>query len=149
MHWTYLELWSTCMPTASFIVIWSQVCQFYFFSYIFVSFSWAALSFDSVLTLCAWTARLLNLTNGWNLVQLIIYFCCTCHICFSGNLLLTEDKKQVKLADFGLAREEVMDEMTCEAGTYRWMAPEVVFLVSEICTAKNLDATFNSFSYLN
>lgn len=39
--------------------------------------------------------------------------------------------------------------MTCEAGTYRWMAPEVVFLVSEICTAKNLDATFNSFSYLN
>lgn len=42
-----------------------------------------------------------------------------------------------------------MDEMTCEAGTYRWMAPEVVFLVSEICAAKNLDATFNSFSYLN
>ncbi|KAK9231098.1 hypothetical protein WN943_021330 [Citrus x changshan-huyou] len=42
-----------------------------------------------------------------------------------SNLLLTEDKKQVKLADFGLAREEVMDEMTCEAGTYRWMAPEL------------------------
>ncbi|GLU19944.1 hypothetical protein SLE2022_361640 [Rubroshorea leprosula] len=42
-----------------------------------------------------------------------------------SNLLLTEDKKQIKLADFGLAREEIMDEMTCEAGTYRWMAPEL------------------------
>ncbi|XVF59583.1 hypothetical protein PTKIN_Ptkin07bG0287600 [Pterospermum kingtungense] len=42
-----------------------------------------------------------------------------------SNLLLTEDKMHVKLADFGLAREEVMDGMTCEAGTYRWMAPEL------------------------
>ncbi|KAJ4714464.1 Protein kinase [Melia azedarach] len=42
-----------------------------------------------------------------------------------SNLLLTEDKTQIKLADFGLAREEVMDDMTCEAGTYRWMAPEL------------------------
>lgn len=32
---------------------------------------------------------------------------------------------QIKVADFGLARGEVADEMTCEAGTYRWMAPEV------------------------
>lgn len=46
-----------------------------------------------------------------------------------GNLLLTEDKKKIKLADFGLAREEADDEMTTEAGTYRWMAPEV-FLFS-------------------
>lgn len=44
----------------------------------------------------------------------------------SGNVLLTEDKKHVKLGDFGLAREEVVDDMTCEAGTYRWMAPEVL-----------------------
>lgn len=52
---------------------------------------------------------------------------------FLGNLLLMEDKKQIKLADFGLAREEITDEMTCEAGTYRWMAPEVlVFIVSDI-----------------
>ncbi|GAV89549.1 Pkinase_Tyr domain-containing protein [Cephalotus follicularis] len=42
-----------------------------------------------------------------------------------SNLLLTEDKKQIKLSDFGLAREEIMDGMTCEAGTYRWMAPEL------------------------
>ncbi|XVF17855.1 hypothetical protein REPUB_Repub10bG0160900 [Reevesia pubescens] len=42
-----------------------------------------------------------------------------------SNLLLTEDKMQIKLADFGLAREEVMEGMTCEAGTYRWMAPEL------------------------
>lgn len=35
---------------------------------------------------------------------------------------------QIKLADFGLAREEAMGGMTCEAGTYRWMAPEVLFL---------------------
>ncbi|KAH7566444.1 hypothetical protein JRO89_XS08G0163100 [Xanthoceras sorbifolium] len=43
----------------------------------------------------------------------------------SGNILLTEDTMEIKLADFGLAREEIMDEMTCEAGTYRWMAPEL------------------------
>ncbi|KAK6237510.1 hypothetical protein QUC31_002979 [Theobroma cacao] len=42
-----------------------------------------------------------------------------------SNLLLTEDRMQIKLADFGLAREEAMGGMTCEAGTYRWMAPEL------------------------
>lgn len=42
------------------------------------------------------------------------------------NLLLTEDQRTVKLADFGLAREESLTEMmTAETGTYRWMAPEV------------------------
>lgn len=42
------------------------------------------------------------------------------------NLILTEDHKTVKLADFGLAREESLTEMmTAETGTYRWMAPEV------------------------
>lgn len=45
------------------------------------------------------------------------------------NLLLTADHKTVKLADFGLAREESLTEMmTAETGTYRWMAPEVCFL---------------------
>lgn len=43
------------------------------------------------------------------------------------NLLLTADHKTVKLADFGLAREESLTEMmTAETGTYRWMAPEVI-----------------------
>ncbi|CAL5324771.1 unnamed protein product [Camellia sinensis] len=41
------------------------------------------------------------------------------------NLLLMEDKKKIKVADFGLAREETMGEMTAEVGTYRWMAPEL------------------------
>ncbi|KAG6745398.1 hypothetical protein POTOM_052063 [Populus tomentosa] len=42
------------------------------------------------------------------------------------NLLLTANHKSVKLADFGLAREETVTEMmTAETGTYRWMAPEV------------------------
>ncbi|KAB1224625.1 Serine/threonine-protein kinase HT1 [Morella rubra] len=41
------------------------------------------------------------------------------------NLLLTANQKSVKLADFGLAREETVTEMmTAETGTYRWMAPE-------------------------
>ncbi|XP_010450650.1 PREDICTED: serine/threonine-protein kinase HT1-like isoform X2 [Camelina sativa] len=41
------------------------------------------------------------------------------------NLILTADYKTVKLADFGLAREESLTEMmTAETGTYRWMAPE-------------------------
>lgn len=45
----------------------------------------------------------------------------------SGNLLLTEDKKHIKIGDFGVAREVTCnDDMTCEAGTYRWMAPEVL-----------------------
>ncbi|CAL9245166.1 unnamed protein product [Arabidopsis halleri] len=42
-----------------------------------------------------------------------------------SNMLLTGDQKRVKLADFGLAREETKGFMTCEAGTYRWMAPEL------------------------
>ena len=45
---------------------------------------------------------------------------------YAENLLLTDDQKTVKLADFGLAREESLTEMmTAETGTYRWMAPEV------------------------
>ncbi|OIV94778.1 hypothetical protein TanjilG_12991 [Lupinus angustifolius] len=42
-----------------------------------------------------------------------------------SNLLLTKDKKHVKVADFGIAREEMCDGMTSEAGTYRYMAPEL------------------------
>ncbi|XP_010431228.1 PREDICTED: serine/threonine-protein kinase STY17-like [Camelina sativa] len=42
-----------------------------------------------------------------------------------ANLLLTGDHKHVKLADFGIAREENRDGMTGEAGTCKWMAPEV------------------------
>ena len=46
---------------------------------------------------------------------------------FPDNLILTADHKTVKLADFGLAREESLTEMmTAETGTYRWMAPEVL-----------------------
>ncbi|CAH2064452.1 unnamed protein product [Thlaspi arvense] len=41
------------------------------------------------------------------------------------NVLLNSDRTQAKLADFGVAREETMSGMTGEAGTYRWMAPEV------------------------
>ncbi|KAL6540810.1 hypothetical protein OROMI_024693 [Orobanche minor] len=45
------------------------------------------------------------------------------------NLVLTGDRKTVKLADFGLAREESLTEMmTAETGTYRWMAPDTVTL---------------------
>lgn len=45
---------------------------------------------------------------------------------FVENLILSADHKTVKLADFGLAREESLTEMmTAETGTYRWMAPEV------------------------
>lgn len=47
----------------------------------------------------------------------------------AGNMLLTRDQKHVKLADFGLAREETKGFMTCEAGTYRWMAPEVMIVI--------------------
>lgn len=47
--------------------------------------------------------------------------------------MLTANKKSVKLADFGLAREETVTEMmTAETGTYRWMAPEVCS-ISFIC----------------
>jgi serine/threonine protein kinase len=43
---------------------------------------------------------------------------------FLGNLLLTKDRNHVKLAGFEVARDDICDEMTCEAGTYRYMAPE-------------------------
>ncbi|GMP33871.1 hypothetical protein CsSME_00006997 [Camellia sinensis var. sinensis] len=47
------------------------------------------------------------------------------------NLILTADQKIVKLADFGLAREESITEMmTAETGTYRWMAPELYSTVT-------------------
>uniref|UniRef100_A0A2N9E3H0 Protein kinase domain-containing protein n=1 Tax=Fagus sylvatica TaxID=28930 RepID=A0A2N9E3H0_FAGSY len=55
-----------------------------------------------------------------------------------SNLLLTEDKKRIKLADFGLAREEISGEMTTEAGTYRWMAPELFSLEPLPSGAKKL-----------
>ena len=48
-------------------------------------------------------------------------------IASAENLILSADHKTVKLADFGLAREESLTEMmTAETGTYRWMAPEVL-----------------------
>ncbi|WMV60126.1 hypothetical protein MTR67_053511 [Solanum verrucosum] len=41
----------------------------------------------------------------------------------SDNLLIAADKS-IKIADFGVARIEVLTEgMTPETGTYRWMAP--------------------------
>ncbi|XVF29700.1 hypothetical protein REPUB_Repub15cG0144800 [Reevesia pubescens] len=47
------------------------------------------------------------------------------------NLLLTANHRSVKLADFGLAREETVTEMmTAETGTYRWMAPELYSTVT-------------------
>ncbi|GLU17856.1 hypothetical protein SLE2022_342070 [Rubroshorea leprosula] len=46
-------------------------------------------------------------------------------------LLLTANQKSMKLADFGLAREESVTEMmTAETGTYRWMAPELYSTVT-------------------
>ena len=60
---------------------------------------------------------------------------------------MTADYKTVKLADFGLAREESLTEMmTAETGTYRWMAPEIItnihddgiiYLVLEFCLIPN------------
>lgn len=47
------------------------------------------------------------------------------------NLLLTANQKNIKLIDFGLAREETVTEMmTAETGTYRWMAPELYSTVT-------------------
>ncbi|RLN15812.1 hypothetical protein C2845_PM02G43620 [Panicum miliaceum] len=47
------------------------------------------------------------------------------------NLLLTANRKKLKLTDFGLAREETVTEMmTAETGTYRWMAPELYSTVT-------------------
>ncbi|KAL3635169.1 hypothetical protein CASFOL_019716 [Castilleja foliolosa] len=60
------------------------------------------------------------------------------------NLLLTEDHKTVKLANFGLAREETLTEMmTAETGTYRWMAPEEFKFVSHKTTLIKRSQLFN------
>lgn len=54
----------------------------------------------------------------------------------------------MKLADFGLAREQIKGAMTSEAGTYRWMAPEVNLFrfcslcYSNNCSARNLNNVF-------
>jgi len=50
-----------------------------------------------------------------------------CFACVIANLLLTNDLKKIKVADFGLATEDTEREKTVEAGTYRWMAPEVSY----------------------
>ncbi|RDX62415.1 Serine/threonine-protein kinase STY17, partial [Mucuna pruriens] len=42
-----------------------------------------------------------------------------------GNLLLPNDNMQILIANFEIAREEISGEMTSEAGTYRYMAPEL------------------------
>lgn len=95
---------------------------------IFVSFpcKWRVYSTDLVCTFCcvilgfylgfyAFPFRCFSLWKG-----LMLKFG------FADNLLLTANQKSVKLADFGLAREETLTEMmTAETGTYRWMAPEV------------------------
>ncbi|GAY32231.1 hypothetical protein CUMW_001270 [Citrus unshiu] len=66
------------------------------------------------------------------------------------NLLLTPDQKSLKLADFGLAREETVTEMmTAETGTYRWMAPEeklslaFIYCIRE---TKDLPVLYTNFS---
>jgi serine/threonine protein kinase len=48
---------------------------------------------------------------------------------FVDNLLLTKNNDHVKVADLGLARENLCDLMTSEIGTYRYMAPEVNILI--------------------
>ncbi|TKY55799.1 Serine/threonine-protein kinase HT1 [Spatholobus suberectus] len=42
-----------------------------------------------------------------------------------GNLLLVKENMHILLENFETAREEISGEMTSEAGTYRYMAPEV------------------------
>ncbi|CAI9110726.1 OLC1v1010795C1 [Oldenlandia corymbosa var. corymbosa] len=50
-----------------------------------------------------------------------------------GNILLTEDKSMIKLAEFGLANEGNEDWVTTsEVGTYRWMAPELFNITEHI-----------------
>lgn len=54
----------------------------------------------------------------------------------------------VKLADFGLAREETLTEMmTAETGTYRWMAPEVIFQMFRFYKIKKKILSFRCFLY--
>ncbi|CAA2975860.1 Hypothetical predicted protein [Olea europaea subsp. europaea] len=65
-----------------------------------------------------------------------------------SNLLLTEDKKKIKIADFGLAREEIEDEMTTEAGTYRWMAPELFSIETlQLGAKKHYDHKVDVYSF--
>lgn len=53
----------------------------------------------------------------------------------------------MKLADFGLAREESVTEMmTAETGTYRWMAPEVFFFDLFVNEAEHITIIPLSFS---
>ncbi|KAK2996532.1 hypothetical protein RJ639_025359 [Escallonia herrerae] len=65
-----------------------------------------------------------------------------------SNLLLNKDKNKIKVADFGLAREETGGEMTTEAGTYRWMAPEL-FIIDPIQTGvkKHYDHKVDVYSF--
>ncbi|OAO92375.1 hypothetical protein AXX17_AT5G66710 [Arabidopsis thaliana] len=62
--------------------------------------------------------------------------------------LKPSDQKHVKLADFGLAREETKGFMTFEAGTYRWMAPELFsYDTLEIGEKKHYDHKVDVYSF--
>lgn len=62
---------------------------------------------------------------------------------------MTADHKTVKLADFGLAREESVTEMmTAETGTYRWMAPEVKSRYFGVSMQLLFDSSLHHFVYL-
>ncbi|KAL1815446.1 hypothetical protein DCAR_0519697 [Daucus carota subsp. sativus] len=62
------------------------------------------------------------------------------------NLLLSEDQNMVKITDFGLAREEIIGDMSTEAGTYRWMAPEMFNVFGESNT-KRYDHKVDVYSF--
>ena len=85
--------------------------------------------FDYINTYVLWSETFPKISSRWLSNSLHVY---------SGNLLLTEDKQRIKLADFGLAREEISGKMTTEAGTYRWMAPEVTFSFYSVWRSSSL-----------
>ncbi|CAA7019407.1 unnamed protein product [Microthlaspi erraticum] len=61
--------------------------------------------------------------------------------------LKPSDLAHAKLADFGVAREETADTMTCEAGTYRWMAPEAFSREARQGEKKHYDHKIDVYSF--
>lgn len=72
----------------------------------------------------------------------ILYFLFLILQNFNFELITSDTFQLIKVADFGVARVKAeTGVMTAETGTYRWMAPEVIFLncwlTNCICLQRN------------
>jgi serine/threonine protein kinase len=80
-------------------------------------------------------------------VLLVVLFLLSCRLLCYYVAFTVAPFQLIKVADFGVARvKSESGVMTAETGTYWWMAPEVIFLVSQNCICLQRNAKRFLFS---